>query len=436
MKPIVEFLKQGRTPAFLRKIARDEKVPVDFLAKNIISGRVVLLRNNLRKPSQPCCVGKGIKPKINVNIGTSTDEKDLEDELQKMRVALKYGTDTLMDLSVGGDLGSVRQKILDKCPVPLGTVPVYEAAVYAQKRYRDYAKIKVDEMFSILEEQARQGVDFFTIHSCITKRTIKVLEKHRRIMPIVSRGGSILAKWIRENDKENPFYEKFDWVMDICKKYDITISIGDSLRPGSLYDATDQAQITELLIAGELVKKCRKRGVQVMMEGPGHVPLHQVEANVLLEKRICDEAPFYILGPLVLDIAPGYDHIGSCIGGALALWKGADFFCVVTPAEHLRHPTVDDIREGTIAARIASHAAFIARTGIIPDEDLQISLARANRDWQAQRKFSIDRDKFKQFRDSSRPSDSDVCTMCGKYCSLKIADSCVIRKKGSKKSKA
>jgi len=433
MRSIIDELKRGRIPSFIKTAAHEEGVHLNYLIKNIVRGRIVILRNNVRQVSRVCCIGKGLTPKINVNIGTSTDERDLKDELVKLKTALKYGADTVMDLSVGGDLRFVREKILQKCPVPLGTVPIYEAAVYAQKRYKSISKMKVEEIFSILEEQARQGVDFFTIHACITRRVLKVLEENKRIMPIVSRGGAILAKWIRENDRENPFYERFDRVMQICKKYDITISIGDSLRPGCLDDATDEAQLTELFIAGELIKRCREEGVQVIMEGPGHVPLHQVETNVILEKRICDEAPFYILGPLVIDIAPGYDHIGSSIGGALALWKGADFFCVVTPAEHLRHPTVEDIRQGTIAARIAAHAASIARSGKISARDTQISVARANRDWHKQKQFALDRERIGEFRNSSLPSEDDVCTMCGKYCSLKIADTCITRKKKLKR---
>jgi len=428
MKGLIERLESGKIPPSLRKISKLENIPLDFIVKNIIEGRIVFLKNKLRDISNPCCIGKCLKPKINVNIGTSTDETSVKDEIEKLKVALKYGADTIMDLSISKNLKYVRKKILENCPVPLGTVPVYEAAIYAQHRYRDFSKFKEEELFSILEEQAKEGVDFFTIHACINKKSLKVLESSNRIMPIVSRGGAILAKWIKENDKENPFYKHFDWVLDICKKYDITISIGDSLRPGCLKDATDAPQIQELLIAGELVKKARKRKVQVMVEGPGHVPLHQVETNVILEKRICDEAPFYILGPLVLDIGCGYDHIGSAIGGALALWKGADFFCVVTPAEHLRHPTSQDIKEGTIAAKIASHAAHIARMNLIPPEDIEISRARSRRDWNLQEKFCIDKDKFKKYRKASTPSEIDVCTMCGKYCSLKIVDSCNIIK--------
>ncbi len=432
-RAIIDELKDGHTPSVLKKISKVEGVSLDYLAKGIVEGKIVFLKNRKRNIERPCCIGKGLYPKVNVNIGTSTDEEDLKDELQKLRTALEYGTDTIMDLSVGGGLKRTRKSILERCPVPLGTVPIYEAAVFAQQRYADISKMKEDEIFDILEVQAKEGVDFFTIHACITRKTLDILEGSKRIMPIVSRGGAILAKWIKDNDKENPFYHKFEWVIDICKKYDVTISLGDSLRPGCLMDATDPAQIAELLVASELVSRCRKAGVQVMVEGPGHVPLHQIEANVVLEKRLCDEAPFYILGPLVLDIGAGYDHIGSAIGGALALWKGADFFCVVTPAEHLRHPTVEDIRQGLIAAKICAHAAHIARSHRIPEQDILISEARASRDWERQKEFSLDKKRFSQFRSSSLPQDLDVCTMCGRYCSLKIMEDCPQFRKKAKR---
>ncbi len=420
MKSFIERLKSKKIPPVLKKIAKKEGIELDKLIEEIIKGRIVFFKNELRHIENPCCIGKGLYPKINVNVGTSTDETQIKDELEKVKLSMELEADTVMDLSVGGSLKYIRKKILEIAQIPVGTVPVYEIAVYGKKRYKDFTKIKEDEFISILEEQAKEGVDFFTIHACITKESLKVIKE--RILPIVSRGGALIAKWMCCTQKENPFYKYFDKVMQICKKYNVVISLGDSLRPGALYDALDSAQLAELLIAGELVKKCRKEGVQVIVEGPGHVPLHQVESCVILEKRICDEAPFYVLGPLVLDIAPGYDHIGSAIGGAIALWKGADFFCVVTPAEHLRHPTLEDVREGIISAKIASHAAFIAKKNQIPFQDIEISKARKKRDWQRQKSFSLDKKRFKEYRDSSKPQEIDVCTMCGEYCSLKIAD--------------
>jgi len=428
-KSLIERLKENKIPPVLKKIAKKEDVPLETLVKEIIRGRIVFLKNEIHDIKNPCCIGKDLYPKINVNVGTSTDETQIKDELEKVKLSMKLGADTVMDLSVGGNLKIIRKKILDIADIPVGTVPMYEIAVYGERRYKDFTKVKEEEFISILEEQACEGVDFFTIHACITKESLKILHKSKRLLPIVSRGGALMAKWITHTQKENPFYKYFEKVIQICKKYNVVISLGDSLRPGALQDSLDSAHLTELLIAGELVKKCREKGAQVMVEGPGHVPLHQIESCVILEKKICDEAPFYVLGPLVLDIAPGYDHIGSAIGGAIALWKGADFYCVVTPAEHLRHPTLEDIKEGIISAKIASHASFIARRKKISQRDIEISKARGRRDWKLQEKLSLDREKFKEYRESSKPKEIDVCTMCGKYCSLRIAESCKIRKR-------
>ncbi len=382
--------------------------------------------NNRHKIKKPVGIGRGLSTKVNANIGTSTDKFRIKVELEKLKVAIKYGADAIMDLSVGGNLKVLRKEILANSTVPVGTVPIYEIAVNAHTRYRNFLKFSVEDMLETLEFQAQEGVDFFTIHSGVTEKSIAALTKSRRILGIVSRGGAIIASWMKYQKKENPFYTYFDRILDIAYKYDVCLSLGDGMRPGSILDATDKAQITELKILGELALRAKKKNVQVMIEGPGHVPINQIEKNIKLEKKICHNAPFYCLGPLVTDVAAGYDHITSAIGGALAASFGADFLCYVTPSEHLRHPSVEDVREGVIASRIAAHAADIVKgvNGALA-WDRAISQARKARDWKKQIKLSLDPDKAKQYRISSRPHLQDVCTMCGKYCSIKLMEECL-----------
>ena len=411
--------------SLIKRIASEESQSPDLIMKRVKEGRVVILNNRRHRIKKPCAVGFGLRTKVNANVGTSTDKSQISDELRKIEVAVKYGADTIMDLSVGGNLKKIRRQILGYSPVPVGTVPVYEIAVNAQEFKGDSLKFSIDDILDNLESQAREGVDFFTIHAGVTQKSLGVLRKHKRLLDIVSRGGAILATWITRNKKENPFYEYFDRILDIAYDYDVTLSLGDGLRPGSILDATDKAQIAELKILGDLANRAKRRNVQVMIEGPGHVPLNQIEKNILLEKRICHNAPFYVLGPLVTDIASGYDHISSAIGGALAGSKGADFLCYVTPSEHLRHPSVEDVREGVIAHKIAAHAADIAK-GIKSAIrwDRKMSEARKRRDWKQQIALSIDPDKAKSYRASSKPQLHDVCTMCGKYCSIKLMEEC------------
>jgi phosphomethylpyrimidine synthase len=422
----LEYAKNNIVTALMKRIAQDEGLSPKQTLRRILEGRVVIPKNKKHNIKNPCGIGFGLRTKVNANIGTSTDKSQLEDELKKLEVAVKYGADTVMDLSVGGNLKRIRQAILKKCPLPVGTVPVYEIAVNAQKKSGDFLKFTVDDMLDTLESQAKEGVDFFTIHAGVTKKSLNTLRRHRRILDIVSRGGAILASWMSYQKKENPFYEYFDEILDIAYNYDVTISLGDGLRPGSILDATDKAQIAELEILGGLARRAKRKNVQVMIEGPGHVPLDQIKKNILLEKRICHGAPFYVLGPLVTDVASGYDHINASIGGALAASLGADFLCYVTPSEHLRHPSVDDVREGVIAARIAAHAADIVK-GIksAKDWDRKMSGARKKRDWKKQIELSIDPDKARYYRDSSKPGLFDVCTMCGKYCSIKLMEECL-----------
>ncbi|MFH0763250.1 MAG: phosphomethylpyrimidine synthase ThiC, partial [Candidatus Omnitrophota bacterium] len=351
------------------------------------------------------------------------DKPDITEELKKLEAAVKYGSDAVMDLSTGGDLKKIRREILKYSPVPVGTVPIYEIAVDADRENGSFLKFDPSDIFKVLESQAREGVDFFTIHAGVTRKSLQALKQSRRVMGIVSRGGSILAGWMSVHKKENPFFQYFDRVLDIAYAFDVTLSLGDGLRPGSIMDATDGAQIAELKILGELARRAKKRNVQVMIEGPGHLPLDEIKKNIELEKRICDQAPFYVLGPLVTDAAAGYDHISASIGGAMAAAYGADFLCYVTPSEHLRHPTIEDVREGVIAAKISAHAADIAKK-LKPalKRDLEISRARRRRDWKRQIKLSLYPEKAKQLRESSMPQVSRVCTMCGKYCSIKLSE--------------
>ena len=422
----LESAKKNLLTPLMKTIARIEKMDPDLLCQRIQAGSIAILNNNKRKLKNPCAVGYGLRTKINANIGTSTDRALLSEELQKLKTAIEYGSDTVMDLSVGGDLKKTRRQILKRSTVPVGTVPIYQIAVNTEKKYGSFLKMTSDDIFEVLEEQAEDGVDFFTIHSGVTRKNVEIMKKTGRLLNIVSRGGAMLAAWMGRNKKENPLYEEFDRVIDIARKYDITLSLGDGLRPGSIIDATDEAQIAELETLGQLAARARDKGVQVIIEGPGHVPLNQIRKNVAMEKELCDGAPFYVLGPLVTDVGAGYDHITAAIGGAIAASEGADFLCYVTPSEHLRHPDNDDVREGVIASRIAAHAADIVKRvkGAI-QWDEEMSRARNKRDWKKQISLSMDKRKAAAYRKSSKPEQNDVCTMCGKYCSIKLMEKCM-----------
>jgi phosphomethylpyrimidine synthase len=421
----LESAKKGSITSLMKRVASQERVPAAAVRDGIRRGTIVIPNNNTHTLRIPCAIGAGLSTKINANIGTSTDEMELADEIEKLRVSVQYGADAVMDLSVGGNLVRIRKAIRKECPVPLGTVPIYEIAVNAQKEHRDLLQFDIEDVLRTLERQAKEGVDFFTIHAGVTRQSLAALKARKRILGIVSRGGAILATWISRNKKENPFYEHFDRILDIAYRYDVTLSLGDGLRPGSIIDATDPGQIAELKILGSLAQRCQKANVQVMIEGPGHVPLDQIEENIRLEKEYCHNAPFYVLGPLVTDIAAGYDHITGAIGGAIAAAAGADFLCYLTPSEHLRHPSVEDVREGVVASKIAAHAADIVKgvKGAI-DRDRKISIARAQRDWKTQIKLCLDPEKAKKYRQSSMPKESTVCTMCGKFCSIKLMKDC------------
>jgi len=416
----LEEARKGNITTALKIIAEEEGLSCQTLLELVAQGKVVIPCNPNHPISRPAGIGYNLKTKVNVNIGTSVDFPQIENEIKKVEVSLKYGADTLMDLSTGGDIKKIRKTILAKAPIPLGTVPVYQAAITAIEHRGSIVDMKVDDLFSIIESQAKEGVDFMTVHAGLTSKGIERLKNQGRVADIVSRGGAFHLAWMLHNQKENPLYVHFDRLLEIAAKYDVTLSLGDGLRPGSILDATDRPQIEELLTLGELVKHSWEQNVQVMVEGPGHIPLDQVEMNIKLQKRLCHDAPFYVLGPLVTDIAAGYDHIVSAIGGAIAAAAGADFLCYVTPAEHLGLPSVDDVREGLIASKIAAHAADIVKgiKGAL-DRDYKISEARKNLDWAKQSQLAIDPYKFKDIR-KKRKSRSAACSMCGDFCALRI----------------
>jgi phosphomethylpyrimidine synthase len=404
----------------MKIVASEEDVSPEWLGERIASGRIIIPANQNHRGLQALGIGEGLRIKVNTNIGTSSDHIDLGEELKKLEVSIQAGTDTVMDLSTGGDIVAIRKEVLKHAPIPLGTVPIYQAAVEAVKRRKALANMKVEDIFEVIESQAQEGVDFMTVHCGVTRNSVERLRRDRRITGVVSRGGSFLIEWMIYNDQENPLYEYFDRLLETAKKYDVTLSLGDGLRPGCLADATDRPQVEETIILGELTERAWAEGVQVMIEGPGHVPLDQIEANVILEKKLCKGAPFYVLGPLVTDISPGYDHITCAIGGAIAGRAGADFLCYVTPSEHLKLPSAEDVREGVIATRIAAHAADIARGNKKAfQRDLEMSKARKKFDWQRQIELSIDPEKARRYHQEGRSAKEDVCTMCGEFCAIK-----------------
>lgn len=416
----IERARRGTPTPQLKRIAKSEGVSVDVLIALVAKGKVVIPWNPRHAPSAACGIGQGLRTKVNVNLGTSRDFPSLADELRKVRISLEYGADTLMDLSTGGDLKKIRRAILARTPLPLGTVPIYQAAVKAIAGRRSIVDMPADDLFEAVESQAEEGVDFMTVHAGLTLKAVDRLKKQGRVADVVSRGGAFHLAWMLHNGRENPFYAGFDRLLGIARRHDVTLSLGDGLRPGSIIDATDRPQIEELLTLGELVRRAWDAGVQVMVEGPGHVPLDQVEMNMKLQKRVCEGAPFYVLGPLVTDIAPGYDHIVGAIGGALAAAAGADFLCYVTPAEHLGLPTTDDVREGLMASRIAAHAADIVKG--VPgarERDLALSRARKRLDWKAQQALALDPRKFDTVR-RRRKTRTAACSMCGEFCAMRI----------------
>ncbi|SCM83155.1 Phosphomethylpyrimidine synthase [uncultured Sporomusa sp.] len=413
----MDAAKKGIITEQMRIVAQEEQIDIQVLRQLVASGRVAIPANKHHTSLSPKGVGEKLRTKINVNLGVSKDCCDIELELEKVKKAIDLKAEAIMDLSCYGKTQEFRRKLIEMSPIMIGTVPMYDAVGMLDKDLKD---ITVDEFFSVVERHAEDGVDFMTIHCGMNRQTAERVKRNKRLTNIVSRGGSLLFAWMELNNQENPFYEYYDRLLDICEKYDVTISLGDACRPGSINDATDAAQIEELITLGELTKRAWDRNVQIMIEGPGHMAINEIAANMQLEKRLCHGAPFYVLGPLVTDIAPGYDHITSAIGGAIAAANGADFLCYVTPAEHLRLPNLDDMKEGIIAARIAAHAADIAKG--IPgarDWDNQMSAARAEVDFPRMIELSIDPEKARRYREESMPECEDTCTMCGKMCPMK-----------------
>lgn len=416
-----DALNGNVTPIF-ESCAAHENVSIETLMEGVAQGTIAIPKNNNHHFEKVIGVGKGLSTKVNANIGSSKDYPEVNQELQKLCVCLKAGADTVMDLSMGGELDAIRREILKNCPVPLGTVPIYQSiAETVEKQGKKIGEVEVDHLFKTIEQQAQDGVDFMTIHCGITRSTVERIKNHKRLMGVVSRGGSFTIEWMSHNKKENPMYEHFDDLLAILKEHEVTLSLGDGIRPGCLADATDRGQVQELIHLGELTQRAWEAGVQVMIEGPGHMPLNQIEANILLQKRLCHGAPFYVLGPLVTDIAPGYDHITGAIGGAIAASAGADFLCYVTPAEHLKLPNPEDVHEGVIASRIAAHAADIVKglPGAI-DKDIAMAKCRNNLDWKGQIDLSLDPEKARRFRDEGGTYKGDACSMCGSYCAIKV----------------
>lgn len=401
----------------MKIVATKEKMDIKVLLERMANGEIIIPANKNHTGLDPEGVGTGLRTKINVNLGISKDCDDVDIELDKVRYALEMQTEAIMDLSCFGKTQEFRSKLVAMSPAMIGTVPMYDAVGFYDKNLKD---ISVDEFFKVVETHARDGVDFLTIHAGLNRATAGKIKKNDRLTSIVSRGGSLLYTWMQLNDAENPFYEHFDRLLDICELYDVTLSLGDGCRPGSINDSTDAAQVEELIVLGELTKQAWERNVQVMIEGPGHMAIDEIAGNIMLEKRLCHGAPFYVLGPIVTDVAPGYDHITSAIGGAIAAASGADFLCYVTPAEHLRLPDRDDMKEGIIATKIAAHAADIAKK--IPgarDWDYQMSKARGELDWSKMFGLAMDSEKPRKYRESSQPEHDDSCTMCGKMCAVR-----------------
>jgi phosphomethylpyrimidine synthase len=416
----MELARKGIITPQMRSVAQAEQRDEESLCELVATGQVIVPANVDRPISRACGIGKGLSIKVNANIGTSSDASTLNEELEKLSISVRYGADTVMDLSTGGDIRGVRRAILKNSSVPIGTVPVYQAMVEAHERYGPVIEATADDIFNAIEEQAVEGVDFVTVHCGVTQLAIKSLREQQRVTDVVSRGGAFMLGWMIHNDQENPLYSQFDRLLDIARKYDVTLSLGDGLRPGSLSDATDRSQVQELITLAELVKRSWEAGVQVMVEGPGHLPLDQIGMNMQLQKSLCRGAPFYVLGPLVTDIGAGYDHITGAIGGAIAGAYGADFLCYVTPAEHLGLPDSADVRNGVIASRIAAHAADIVRSGGKASErDRQMSVARKNLDWESQATLSLDPEKVREVH-SRYAAQGPACSMCGDYCAMDL----------------
>ncbi len=419
----LELARKGIISPQMESVAQHEGVEPEFIRQGVAEGTIVIPCNTKHINLVPCGIGQGLRTKVNANIGTSSDYGDIDSELEKLRVAIDSGADAVMDLSTGGDISAIRRAIVASSTVAIGTVPIYQAGIKAVDRYGAIIKMTVDDLFAGIEEHIQDGVDFITVHCGVTRSAIGRLKQQERVADVVSRGGAFLIGWMLYNERENPLYEYYDRLLDMAREFDVTLSLGDGMRPGSLADATDRAQVEELLTLGELVERARQAGVQAMVEGPGHLPLNQIEANVQLEKSICKGAPFYVLGPLVTDIAAGYDHITGAIGGAIAAAAGTDFLCYVTPAEHLSLPDPEDVRQGVIASRIAAHAGDIVK-GIkgAEDWDRRMSIARKKLDWEEQARLSLDPERSRRVH-AKHTTAGEACSMCGEFCAMRLVES-------------
>ncbi|MDD5038751.1 MAG: phosphomethylpyrimidine synthase ThiC [Dehalococcoidales bacterium] len=419
----LELAKKGITSPQMESVAHREGVEVEFIRQGLAEGAIIITANTRHVNLIPCGIGRGLRTKVNANIGSSSDYTNVDTELNKLRVAIDFGADTVMDLSTGGDIPAIRRSIIVASSVPIGTVPIYQAGIEAIARSGAIIKMTADDLFTVIEEQARDGVDFVTVHCGVTQSAIARLKQQGRVADVVSRGGAFLIGWMLHHERENPLFEHYDRLLEIAREFDVTLSLGDGMRPGSLADATDRAQIEELLVIGELVQRARQAGVQTMVEGPGHLPLNQIETNVQLEKSICKGAPFYVLGPLVTDIGAGYDHITGAIGGAIAAAAGVDFLCYVTPAEHLSLPDPEDVKQGVIASRIAAHAGDIVK-GVKGAEqwDRKMSIARKKLDWEEQAKLTLDPERARRVHGRQHASAGRACSMCGAFCAMELVE--------------
>lgn len=416
----LELARKGKVSPHMRRAAAREHIAVETLQTGVAEGTIVIPCNPNHKQLVPCGIGKGLRTKVNANIGTSSDFGNIRTEMAKLKTAVAAGADAIMDLSTGRNITGVRRAVVKSSTIPVGTVPIYQAAIEAIEKRGAIVAMTVDDLFAAIEQQALDGVDFMTVHCGVTQAAIARLKQQGRVTDIVSRGGAFLIGWMLHNDRENPLYEFYDRLLEIARKYDITLSLGDGMRPGSLADATDRAQIEELITLGELVERAWEAGVQAMVEGPGHVPLDQIITNIQLQKSLCRGAPFYVLGPLVTDIAAGYDHITGAIGGAIAAAAGADFLCYVTQAEHLSLPDVEDVRSGVIASRIAAHAGDIAKN--VPgarERDRQMATARKKLDWESQARLALDPERVRSVH-GRHTTRSSACSMCGDYCAMDL----------------
>ncbi len=413
--------KKGILTEEMKHVAEIENVSEDFILRSVAEGTIVI-PSNVNRDIEAAGIGAGLRTKVNATVGTSTDIVNFDEEVEKAQIAIDNGADCLMELSIGGDLNVIRNRVLDMSPLPVGSVPVYQAAIESIRRDGSVIYMTEDDLFNTIEKQAKDGIDFMAVHSSINIETLTRLKRQGRVTGLVSRGGSFMSGWIVENEKENPLYENFDYVLEIAKEHDVVLSLANGMRAGSIADSTDRAQIQELIILGELIDRSREAGVQCMIEGPGHIPINEIPTNVMIQKKMCSNAPFYMLGPIVCDIAPGYDHIVSAIGAASSAKAGADFICYVTPAEHLALPSPNDVKEGVIATKIGAYAGDLASGQIDGSQDLAMAEARKKLDWEAQYECAMFPDAARAKRDERPPEEEDTCTMCGNYCAVKIVN--------------